>query len=143
MTLDQNKRIVTQLWNHLYSRSWDELKLLLSDDCWHEDVSAPDPGARGPDNIIERVRIGFDHIERFEHDVLCIVADGNHVVVEHVERWYFKTREVVENRLVSIHEVTDGKISLWRDYWDISAMIAQAPQWWVEMVAEASPRDFT
>lgn len=131
------------MWRCVYDREWDTLRGLLADDCLFEDMPAPDTGARGPQNIVERLRIGFDLIDRFEHFVLRVVAEDNSVIVEHRERWHFKTGEVVENDLISVHEVTDGKISLWRDYWDINSMISDAPQWWIEAVASQSPRDFS
>ncbi len=145
MSLEENKAAVRQLWGHVYDRKWDALAALLTPDCWHRDMPAPDrdAGARGPKNIVDRLRIGFDLIERFDHEELRIVAEDDLVVLEHRERWHFGTGEVVENRLASIHELRDGKIVKWFDYWDINNMISQAPQWWVEKVAEASPRDFT
>ena len=60
-------------------------------------------------------------------------------MIEHSERWHFRTKEVVENQIVSVHELRDGKISLWRDYWDINSMLSQAPEWWVEAIANQSP----
>ncbi|MDP6977761.1 MAG: nuclear transport factor 2 family protein [Myxococcota bacterium] len=143
MSLDENKAIVRQLWANVYDRDWKALASLLTDDCWQQDMPAPDEGARGPDNIVERMRIGFDLIDRFDNEEVRIVAEGNDVVIEHRERWHFRTGEVVENRLVSVHELRDGRVSMWCDYWDIQNMISQAPQWWIEKVAEASPRDFT
>lgn len=139
----RNKELVLRMWTCVYGRDWKTLRSLLAENCAFEDMPAPDPGAHGPDNIVERLRIGFDLIERFEHDVFRIVAEDTSVIVEHRERWHFKTGEMVENHLVSIHEVTNHKISLWRDYWDINSMISNAPQWWIEAVAAESPRDFS
>jgi limonene-1,2-epoxide hydrolase len=139
----ENKQIVLNLWDCLYAKKWEDLEALLSENCWHEDVPAPDLGARGAKNIVERVRIGFDLIERFEHDVHRVAGEKNTVFIEHTERWYFKEGEIVQNNLVSVHEVFDGKVGLWRDYWDINTMMTQAPQWWIEAVANESPRNFT
>lgn len=139
----QSKELVLRMWSCVYARDWDNLRQLIADGCEFEDMPAPDSGAVGPDNIVERLRIGFDLIERFEHHVFRIVAEDRSVIVEHRERWHFKTGETVENHLVSVHEVSGGKVSLWRDYWDINSMISNAPQWWIEAVAAESPRDFT
>ncbi len=141
--LIQNKKTVLQMWSHVYAREWDALRNILAPECKHKDMPAPDAGAIGPDNIVSRLRIGFDLIERFEHTVSRVVAEDDAIIVEHRERWHFKTGEVVENHLVSVHEVSDGKISLWRDYWDINGMLSNAPQWWIEAVANESPRDFS
>ena len=139
----RNKEIVLRMWSHVYLREWDELRDILAPGCKFEDMPAPDAGAVGPENIVARLRIGFDLIDRFEHSVFRVVAEDTAVIVEHRERWHFKTGEIVENHLVSVHEIADGKISLWRDYWDINGMISKAPQWWIEAVAIESPRDFS
>ena len=145
MTLEDNKAVVQKLWLAVYGRDWEGLAAVLTDDCWHQDVPAPDAnaGARGAQNIVDRMRIGFDLSDRFEHEVKSLVAEGDFVVVEHVERWHFHTREIVENKLLTIHELRDGKVARWSDYWDIQSMISQAPQWWIEKIAEASPQDFS
>jgi limonene-1,2-epoxide hydrolase len=130
--LIQNKEIVLRMWSHVYAREWDDLRNILAPECKHKDMPAPDAGAIGPDNIVARLRIGFDLIERFEHTVSRVVAEDNAIIVE-----------VVENHLVSVHEVSDDKVSLWRDYWDINGMLSNAPQWWIEAVANESPRDFS
>jgi len=145
LSLEENKAVVRQLWSAVYARKWEAVAGLLTPDCWHQDMPAPDSGtgARGPKNIVERMRIGFDLIDRFDHEERSIVAEGHRVVIEHRERWHFKTQEVVQNELVSVHELRDGQIARWSDYWDINNMISQAPQWWVEEIAAASPQDFS
>ena len=54
-----------------------------------------------------------------------------------------ETGEIVENPFVTIHEVRNGKVSLWRDYWDLGKLMAQAPQWWIEKLASHSAADFS
>jgi limonene-1,2-epoxide hydrolase len=141
--LIQNKQTALRMWSHVYSREWDALRDILAPECKHKDMPSPDAGAIGPDDIVARLRIGFDLIERFEHTVSRVVAEEETVIVEHRERWHFETGEVVENHLVSVHEVSADKISLWRDYWDINGMLSSAPQWWIEAVANESPLDFS
>jgi ketosteroid isomerase-like protein len=63
------------------------------------------------------------------------VAEGDDVVVEHTERWHFETGESVTNHFVTVHVVRDGRIALWRDYWDLGTLMAQAPKWWIERLA--------
>ena len=49
----------------------------------------------------------------------------------------------MRNHFVTIHEVKDGKIALWRDYWDLGTLMAQAPQWWIERLAKVGEADFS
>jgi ketosteroid isomerase-like protein len=64
-----------------------------------------------------------------------VVAEGDVVVVEHTETWHFETGESLRNQFVTVHVVRDGRIALWRDYWDLNTMMAQAPKWWIERLA--------
>jgi hypothetical protein len=40
-------------------------------------------------------------------------------------------------QFVSVHRVEDGKVTLWKDYWDMGGMTAQAPPTWLEDLAVA------
>jgi ketosteroid isomerase-like protein len=140
---DENKRVVAEMWERLYAKDWDGLAARLAPDAFYEDVPAPDPGARGPENVVKRLRIGLDPVVRFEHDVHRTVAEGDSVVVEHTETWHFETGEKVVNHFTTVHEVRDGKVALWRDYWDLGTLMAQAPKWWVERLASFDASHFS
>ena len=142
MDLEENKRLVKSLWETLYTKDWEALGAILHDEVFYEDVPAPDPGARGRANVIRRLRIGLDPIERFEHHFHRIVAEGQTVVLEHTEVWHFHTGEVVRNPFVTIHELADGRIKLWRDYWDLNTLMSGVPKWWLEHLAKFSEQDF-
>ena len=43
---------------------------------------------------------------------------------------------------MTIHEVVDGRIKLWRDYWDLNTLLSGVPKWWLEHVGKFSERDF-
>jgi limonene-1,2-epoxide hydrolase len=132
---EENKRVVAEMWSCLYRKDFDGVAARIAEDGFYEDVPAPDRGARGPANVVKRLRVGLDPVARFEHDVHRVVAEGDVVVVEHTETWHFDTGESLRNQFVTVHVVRDGKIALWRDYWDLSTMMAQAPKWWIERLA--------
>ena len=142
MSAAENKKIVEEMWATLYQKNWDALSNFFAPESHYEDVPAPDPGADGPENIIKRLRIGLEPIVRFEHEIHRVVAENENVVVEHTETWHFETGEKLVNHFTTIHVVEDGKIMLWRDYWDLNTMMAQAPQWWLERIAKFSDSDF-
>jgi len=142
MDLEANKRVVERLWATLYTKDWEALGALLHEEVFYEDVPAPDAGAHGRENAIRRLRIGLDPIQRFEHHFHRIVAEGQCVVLEHTEVWHFHTGEVARNPFVTIHEVVDGRIKLWRDYWDLNTLMSAVPKWWLEHVAKFSEQDF-
>ena len=139
----ENKRVVARLWQALYAKDWDGVAALIAERGHYEDVPTPDPGATGPVNVVKRLRSGLDHVERFEHEIHRVVADGDTVVVEHTEIWHFPTGEKLTNDFVTIHEVRNGKVELWRDYWDLGRMMAQAPKWWIEKLAQHDSSDWS
>ena len=82
-------------------------------------------------------------MERFEHELHRFVVDGENVVIEHTETWHFGTGEKVTNPFVTVHVVKEGKIKLWRDYWDVNNLMAQAPKWWIEAILKHAGEEFS
>jgi len=134
--VEDNKRLVARLWEALYRKDFDGVAACIAKDGHYEDVPAPDAGATGPANVVKRLRVGLDPVVRFEHEIHRVVAEGDSVVVEHTETWHFETGESLCNPFLTIHEVRDGEITLWRDYWDLNGMMKQAPPWWIERIAK-------
>ena len=140
---ETNKRIVRRLWDDLYAHRFDAVGAAFAEDGLYEDVPAPDAGAVGPANVAKRLRIGLEPVERHVHRLHRMVAEGDTVVTEHTEEWHFGTGEVVSLPFVSIHVIRDGKIALWRDYWDFQTLMSAAPRWWIEHLAKHSAADFS
>ena len=63
MSIEANKQLVAKLWSCLYEKDFDGVAACIADDGHYEDVPAPDPGARGPENVVKRLRIGLDRDE--------------------------------------------------------------------------------
>lgn len=138
-----NLEIVQRMWACLYRKDFDGVASWIADDGLYEDVPTPDAGAVGPENVVKRLRLGLDSVERFEHEIHRTVADGDVVMIEHTETWHFATGEKITNPFVTVHEVRGGKIALWRDYWDLSHLMSQAPAWWIERLAGKTDADFS
>ena len=131
------------LWDALYAREWERVGDFFAEDGLYQDVPAPDMGALGPAAVARRLRIGHEPVERHEHTIFRMVAEGNVVITEHREDWYFHTGEVVKLPFTSIHEYDDaGKIRLWRDYWDLGTLMNSAPAWWLEHIMAADGGEF-
>jgi ketosteroid isomerase-like protein len=143
MSQSDHREDVARMRSALYAKDFDGVAALIAPDGHYEDVPTPDPGATGPENVVKRLRVGLDPVERFEHEIHRVVAQGDTVVVEHTEIWHFGTGEKLANDFVTIHEVRDGKILLWRDYWDLGTMMQQAPQWWIERLAQQDPSEWS
>ena len=137
----ENTAIVERLWKTLYERDFDGVGALFADDGEYTDMPTPgDDVARGPEQIAARLRLGLEPLQAITHKVRTMVAEGDTVVTEHVEIWDWPSGEHAELPFVSMHEVRDGKIVRWWDYWDMATLMNNAPAWWVEHIMNESLR---
>ena len=143
MSIDVNRKTVEKLWGSLSARDWPALESCLAEDVHYEDVPTEDPGARGPENVVKRLRIAFDQLTDHEHRIHHVVCEGDVVFLDHTEVWTFKTGEKATNQFATLHEMRDGKVTRWSDYWDVGGFVAQFPQWFIEVMAKSSAADFS
>ena len=129
---------VLGLWRALSRRDWDAIKTFLSDDCVYVDMPVgPTLAARGPDDIVRRLKVGLEPLAGYvNHDGL-LVSNGRDVMYEHSETWTWASGETASLPFVTVHRVRDGKVALWKDYWDLGGLTAQAPSTWLEDFASA------
>jgi limonene-1,2-epoxide hydrolase len=136
-TTEGNKERVLAFWDTLYRRDWDAVAAFFTDESEYTDVPSPaDDVAHGPALIVARLRLGLERISEYEHDMRLMVAEGDTVVTEHSETWHWHTGEQVTLPFVSVHELRDGAIVRWWDYWDLQTLMNAAPDWWIEHVAQ-------
>lgn len=129
---------VLGLWRSLSGRDWDAVKTFLSADCVYVDMPVgPTLAARGPDDIVKRLKVGLEPLAGYENHDGVLVSNGPDVMYEHSETWRWKSGETAVLRFVSVHRVEDGKVTLWKDYWDMGSMVSQAPSGWLEDVIAA------
>jgi len=139
----RNRALVEDFWRELYERrDYEKLGSYFTDDAHYRDVPAPDDGAIGPKQIVKRIRIGHEPVERFDHLVLNMVAEGDVVITEHHETWHFHTGESLTLPFCSVQQIENGKIKIWRDYWNLATLLGGAPQWWLEHIMSFKPEDF-
>ena len=142
-TPSPQRALIEAFWRELYERrDYEKIGSYFTDDAWYRDVPAPDDGARGPKQIVKRIRIGHEPVERFDHEVLSMVCEGDVVITEHVEVWHFHTGESVRLPFCSVQEIENGKIKAWRDYWNLDTLLSNAPKWWVEHILSFTQEDF-
>ena len=132
------KEVVSGLWSALAKRDWDAVAAVLADDCIYYDVPVgPSAAARGPRDVVARLRVGLDQLAEYENFEGRMVSEGGTVMYEHSERWLWATGETVLLPFVTVHEVRDGKVTLWADYWDYGTLLTAAPQAWQDSLATA------
>ncbi|MGA8544299.1 MAG: nuclear transport factor 2 family protein [Mycobacterium sp.] len=129
---------VLGLWQALSRRDWDSIKTFLSADCIYVDMPVgPVAAARGPDDIVKRLKVGLEPLAGYENHDGVLVSNGADVMYEHSETWNWSSGETAVLKFVSVHRVDDGKVTLWKDYWDMNSLVNQAPSDWLETLAKA------
>ena len=132
------KEAVLGLWRTLSARDYDGIADWVTDVCIYLDVPVgPTLAARGPADIAKRLRVGWGGLAAYENHDGLLVADGDDVMYEHSETWGWTTGEKAVLRFVSVHRVENGKVTIWKDYWDMSGLTATAPPTWMEELASA------
>jgi len=121
------------LWRALSARDWELLKSFVSDDCIYLDVpTGPTLAARGPDDIVKRLRVGIEPLASYENHEGLLLSDGSNVMFEHSETWQWTSGETATLQFVTVHRVENGKITVWKDYWDMAALQNFAPASWMD-----------
>ena len=143
MSIEQNKAVVERMWAALGQMDWEGMKACMHPEVFYEDVPSDDPGAHGPENCIKRLRIAFNHLSKQEQVTHRLIAEGDAVVMDHTETWTFMRGEVAEHRFCTVHELKDGLVYRWSDFWDMNKFVGQFPGWFLEEMMKASAADFT
>ena len=133
--------VVLGLWQALSRRDWEAVKTFLSDDCLYVDMPVPALSARGPEDIVKRLKMGLEPLAGYENHDGVLVSNGSDVMYEHSETWTFTSGEQGVLRFVTVHKVVlqggEGKITVWKDYWDMNSLVAFAPPNHFENLATA------
>ena len=116
-----NTEIVLEFINAWNTMNWDAASDLLADDViWHnipmeiiEGKPAVDAAIRGmgPEGV--------------DWEVLSIAENGHKVLTERVDRFDMPGGKKIDLPVMGTFEISDGKISAWRDYFDLNTFMAQ------------------
>ncbi|BAX92810.1 nuclear transport factor 2 family protein [Mycobacterium shigaense] len=129
--------VVVGLWRALSRRDWEAIETFLATGCLYVDMPVPALSARGPEDIVKRLKMGLGPLAGYENHDGLLVSNGPDVIYEHSETWTFATGEQGVLRFVTVHKVVDGKVTLWKDYWDMNSLVSFAPPNHFENLANA------
>jgi limonene-1,2-epoxide hydrolase len=130
--------VVAAFWAALYARDWPAVRQFFDEDSIYYDVPVgPAAAGRGPESIEARLKLGLDGLASYTHTPGVVVAEDDTVVTEHSETWVWPSGESVTLPFVSVQRVRNGKITLWKDYWDQQTLMAAAPASWHERLDSA------
>ena len=134
---EENRRLIEGFWDDLYRQDFESLGSRFDPQGEYTDNETPeDDVARGPAEITARLTLAFAKLSGLGDERRHLVAGDVAVMTEHVEHWEWPTGETMALPVASVHEIRDGRITRWCDYWDMNVLTAAAPQWWFEHVLQ-------
>jgi limonene-1,2-epoxide hydrolase len=134
---EENRTLIEGFWEDLYRQDLASLVERFEPQGEYTDIATPeDDVARGPAQITARLTLAFGRLSGLHDERIHLVAGDDAVMTEHIEHWEWPTGETMALNVASVHEIRDGRISRWCDYWDMSVLTAAAPQWWFEHVMQ-------
>ena len=126
------------MWEALSDRDWEALKTFLSDDCIYLDMPVgPAAAARGPEDIVKRLKIGLEPLASYENFAGLLVDNGTDVMYEHHEEWHWHTGESAVLKFVTVHRSRTARSRCGRTTGTWAALANYAPPTWLEDFANA------
>ena len=102
-----------------------------TDDCSYEDVPFEAATVVGREAIRAKLELGLGMLERLPTTIHELLERGDTIMVERTEVWHHPTGERATLRVAAVFKFRDGRIALWRDYWDAKTLFAQQPATWL------------
>lgn len=129
--------VVLGMWKALSDRDWEKVKTFLAEDCIYVDMPVgPTAAARGPEDIVKRLKVGLEPLAGYRNHDGLLVSDGEHVMYEHSETWNWASGEArccSSSRCTGF--VTEKSCS--GRTWDFGGLLNHAPPDWMEQLATA------
>ena len=101
-----DEHAVIGLWKALSDRDWEAVKTFLSADCVYVDMPVgPTLAARGPEDIVKRLKVGLQPLAGYQNHDGVLVSNGADVMYEHSETWNWASGETAVLQFVSVHRV--------------------------------------
>ena len=116
---------VTALIKANEARNIDAVIAVLADDVLYENV--PMGVMNGHDEVRAMLGPFAEMAERIEWEVLEQVESGDVVMNERVDRFWLEGGHEIELRVAGVFKVKNGKVTVWRDYFDLAEFNSQMP----------------
>jgi limonene-1,2-epoxide hydrolase len=124
MTDEQPIDVVRRFCEAWSRRDLDEVIAYFSDDAVYHNIPL-DPVV-GPEQIRATIEGFSAGVEKIEFVVDAIAATGSTVLTERHDVFTF-ANGTIDLPVMGTFEVADGKITAWRDYFDLNQFMSQMP----------------
>lgn len=95
----------------------ENLAAYFTDDGTYHNI--PASAVSGRENIAQFITGFTEHWQSTDWEIISLVADGDRVIAERIDRTVVNGRPV-DLPAVGVFEMEQGKIKVWRDYFDLA-----------------------
>jgi limonene-1,2-epoxide hydrolase len=127
------------LFDDLGRLDFDAVAAHCAADCVYEDVPYVEATVTGPEAIKAKLALGLGELERLPTTIHELVESGDTILVERTEVWHHRTGERATLRVAAVFKFRDGRLTLWRDYWDAATLLGQQPKTWLPQIPRLAP----
>lgn len=106
---------------------YDTACALIAENCQYSNMPAGMETVTGPAGVRSVLEPFFAPTLENEFKILRCVSEGTTVIMERLDRHRLPDRWV-ELPVVGVFEVNNGRITLWRDYFDLPTLANEWPQ---------------
>ena len=118
---------VKAIFTAMETKDYTTALTFVADNCVYENLPSADLGGIGPAGILAVLEPFFAPVIRNEFVWLREASAGNTVFLERLDRHLLATGWV-ELPVNGVFEVENGKLTVWRDYFDMATIMAKWPQ---------------
>ena len=124
--------LIETFFRKLEAMDWEGVGSLFTEDGAYCDEPAREMDGIGPAGVTAKLANAIVGLDAFPMGSDTVVGDAERVTTRRTEEWHFSTGEVLKLPVLCIHEVEDGRIKRWHEFWNMPAFMAQLPQSWLE-----------
>ena len=121
MSAEQVVKDFCEAWSR---RDVDELLGYFTEDATYHNI--PIDPATGHDAIRNVLNLFVPLAQKIEFEILNVSSNGDTVLTERVDRFQIGD-SAIELPVMGTFEIRDGKITAWRDYFDMAQWTKQMP----------------
>lgn len=124
--------LIEAFFEALEAMEWETVGGFFAADGVYADEPAREMDGVGPAGVTAKLEKAIVGLDAFPMCVDTVVGDAKRVTTRRTEEWHFSTGEVLKLPVLCIHEIEDGKIKRWHEFWNMPAFMTQLPQSWLE-----------
>ena len=129
-----NIDLIERFFDLLEKMDFEAASQLFHDDARYRDEPSHEADAVGPAAIAGKLTNAISGLKAFPMCVDKVVGDGERVMSRRAEEWHFPTGEVLKLPVMCVHEIRDGKIADWHEFWNMQSFTEQLPPSWMEEI---------